>query len=209
MMQIRKHLFSTLLILLFLSACGGGGSDSGAENNGAEDNADAEGVIQNVIAISDSFGTGFDIATPWPPRLANLIAREVDNTSVSGEETTFGLSNIQALIEQNDPSHVFILLGTNDAIRGSVPNAIANLQAMVDIAQQNGVIAVVGTLAPITRSATEDQRAAEISAGIQNLSGARIAPVRASLGNGETIVDGVHPNDAGQQIIAEAFASQF
>ena len=201
MMHIKKRLFLIALGLLSFSACGGGSSNSGGEESVT--------ASSNVIAIGDSFGTGFGIATPWPPRLSDLIGRPVDNTSVSGEETSFGLANIQALIDQNNPSHVFILLGTNDAIRGSVPAAISNLQAMVDIAQQNGVIAVVGTLAPITRSSTENQRAAEISAGIRNLSGARIAPVRSALGDGDTIVDGVHPNNAGQQLIAEAFASQF
>jgi len=119
-----------------------------------------------------------------------------------------GLGLIEGLINSENPSHVVILLGTNDAIRGSVPDAISGLQAMVDIAAANNVIAIVGTLAPINLSAAQNVRAAEISAGIQGLTGARIADIRASLG-ADLIVDGVHPGDAGQQLIADVFSNQF
>lgn len=205
-MLIRK-LCSVALVCL-LCSCGGGGSSSGGQQ--APTTPDPTAPSQKVITIGDSIGNGFGIAAPWPDRLAGLIAREVENTSVSDEQTSFGLANIESLIAANNPTHVFILLGTNDAIRGSVNGAVENLQAMVDIAQRNNVIAVVGTLPPITRDAGENQRAEQISQGIRSLNGARIAPVRGMLGDGsQTIADGVHPNNEGQQLIAEAFATQF
>ena len=130
------------------------------------------------------------------------------NNSANSRETPAGLGLIECLINSENPSHVVILLGTNDAIRGSVPNAISNLQAMVNIANANEVIAIVGTLAPITQSASEDARAADISAGIQGLSGARIADIHANI-TPDLIVDGIHPGDAGQQIITDVIQAQF
>ena len=60
-MNYKKTL--TVIAILFLTACGGGSSDSGSgELAGA-------GAITRVVALSDSFGTGFGLATPWPPRL--------------------------------------------------------------------------------------------------------------------------------------------
>ncbi len=196
--------FKNLIIAsftLFLVACGGGSSNSGA---GGGDVA----AITRVVALGDSFGTGFGIATPWPTRLQNALGVTVVNNSVDGRETGEGLGLIESLISSENPSHIVILLGTNDALRGSVPEAVSNLQAMVNIANQNNVIAIVGTLAPITQSSALNARAAEISNGIQGLSGARIADIRARL-DASAIVDGIHPNDAGQQVIADVIQEQF
>jgi len=192
------------LLILFsvvLTACGGGSSDSGS---GA-----AEGeAITRVVAIGDSFGTGFGLATPWPSRLQSALGVTVVNNSVNGRETAEGLGLIQGLINSENPSHVVILLGTNDAIRGSVPDAINNLQEMVNIATTSNVIVIVGTLAPITQSASQNARAADISSGIQGLSGARIADIRASF-DADLIVDGVHPGDEGQQLITDIIQAEF
>jgi len=208
-MKIFYRCFFTFFVAFLLVACGGGGTDSGG-GPAPTPEPDSDGP-KKIVAIGDSIGNGFGIATPWPVRLAGIVNREVVNNSVSNEQTSFGVANIQALITQNSPSHVFILLGTNNAIRGSVSGAIADLQTMVDIARRNNVIVVVGTLPPITRSASENRRVDAINRGIRQLDGARLAPVRGMFGDGRNNLDGdgVHPNDQGQQAIAEAFATQF
>lgn len=196
-----------LISTCFLTACGGGSSDSGAAQQG-----DPAPVTQSVsvVAIGDSIGTGFGIATPWPVLLGRSLGVPVNNNSISGEQTNYGVRIIGDRLDAVQPTHVVILLGTNDAIRGSVSNAIANLQTMVDAARQRNVIAIVGTLPPITRSTAEDARAQQINQGIRGLSGATIVGVRAALGDGSGfIADGVHPNQTGQQVISDAFASAF
>jgi len=198
---IRSSL--TILTCLILFACGGGGSDSGGGQMPPEERT-------NIIAIGDSIGNGFNLATPWPVILSGRINRDIINTSVTNERTGFGVRNIERLIDENNPSHVFILLGTNDALRNeSIPNAINNLQTMVDFARARDVIPIVGTLPPLTVGRSEDRNAAEISRGIRRLNNAVVAEVRGALGNGATIVDGVHPNQEGQELIAEAFANVF
>lgn len=205
--MFKKLGFSILSFALVfsLSACGGGSSDSGGEAP-----APAPGGVTKVVAISDSLGTGFGIATPWPGRLATAINAEVINDSADGRQTGVGVGQITGLINRESPSHVVILLGTNDAIRGSVQGAINNLQQMVNIARDRDVIAIVATLPPITRSGTENSRADQISRGIRNLSGAEIADVRAAFGNDRSLIaDGVHPNNTGQQLIADRIARLF
>ena len=195
--------------VLFISACGGGSSESGGgENN---DDTDAVVVERSILVIGDSISTGFYIAAPWPGRLSGMLGIPVDNTnSVSGVETDFGLNIIEGLLISEQPSDVIIMLGTNDAIRGSVSGAIANLRAMVNIANTQGVTVTVVTLPPITRSSTENNRAAEISRAIRGLSNARVADVRAAFGDGDGLIaDGVHPNNAGQQLIATTIAGEF
>lgn len=196
-MNYKKQLI--ILFSIVLTACGGGSSESGSSESVG---------LTRIVAIGDSFGTGFGLATPWPTRLQSALGVPVVNNSVNGRETAEGLGLIQGLINAENPSHVVILLGTNDAIRGSVPEAVNNLQEMVNIATSNNVIVIVGTLAPITQSASQNARAADISSGIQALTGARIADIRTSFDAG-LIVDGVHPGDEGQQLITDIIQSEF
>ena len=202
--KIAKYKYTLLCLFaaMTLTACGGGGSSDGA---GVEEGPVGP-AFTGIVAIGDSIGNGFGIATPWPTLVGNSVPVPVSNTSVTGEETDFGVSVISGLIADNNPSHVLILLGTNDAIRGSVSNAISNLQTMVNIANSNNVIAVVGTIPPIPANSEFDARAAQISDGIRGLSGATIAEVRGALGDGMGLFpDGIHPTTPGQQIIADAY----
>lgn len=205
---LSSMIFKRLLIffsVVMVVACGGGDSDSG----GSED-TNPPATSNKVLAIGDSITTGYNIATPWPTRLQTILGKEVVNFSKSGEMTRYGLNNIERLLNEHQPSHVFILMGTNDAIRGSISEAQSNLQSMIDIAKSKNATVVVGTLPVITNNASQNSRTGELSRSIRGLSGARIAEVRAAIGDGNgTIADGIHPNNQGQQLIAEAFATQF
>ncbi|MBX2848842.1 MAG: hypothetical protein KTR16_11010 [Acidiferrobacterales bacterium] len=204
MIKMKSIFYSIplLIICLSISACGGGSTDSSGEPEVAEQ-------MTSVLVIGDSLSTGFGLATPWPNRLANILGVSVDNSfSEDGVETSFALGYIESALTTVMPSHVVILFGTNDAIRGSVNDAINNLQEMIRIANQQNVTVIIGTLPIITRSSSENARAAEISDAIRSFSGARIADIRPALGDG-FLVDGVHPNNAGQQIIADTIAAQF
>jgi lysophospholipase L1-like esterase len=167
----------------------------------------AAGGLTKVVAIGDSFGTGFGLATPWPTRLQNALGVPVVNNSRNGRLTSEGAGLIDGLLDSEAPSHVVIMLGTNDAIRGSVGEATSNLQSMVNSAVSRNMTVVVATLTPITNSSAANDRAAAISGGIQGLNGARIADVRTGF-NRSDIVDGVHPNDAGQAFITSVIQTQ-
>jgi len=203
MTRIQKFIqaFKLLLLSCLLYAC----SDSNDSEQLASGGKTAD-QPSSVMVIGDSMSTGFGITSPWPTRVAEHMDISIHNFSISGEETSYGLGIVAERLEQHQPNTLIILLGTNDAIRGSIPNALSNLQQMVDIAVAKNVEPIVATLPLIPRSAREDQRATEINSGIRKLDHATIIDLRPLL-NASHIADGVHPNNDGQQLIADAFVS--
>jgi hypothetical protein len=101
-----------------------------------------------------------------------------------------------------------VLLGTNNAAgaAGGVGGAINALRFAAGVASSAGTIPIIGTLPPISRSATENANAFAISGGILGIS-ARIARIDQAVSLSE-ISDGLHPNDSGQSKIASLFAAQ-
>ena len=202
MHQQRKFftIFIVALSVLSLTGCGNSGgssSGSGSGTSGAQ--------VSKLLVLGDSIGNGFGIATPFSVRIASDRGVQLINDSVSGRDTGGGLAVVAGLLAKHKPSHMAVLLGTNDARKGT-GGAVANLQAIVNAGNAAGVTVVVGTLPPITRSSSSNSNSASISNGIRGLNGAAIARVRNALGNGSsTIADGIHPNTMGQQIIADEF----
>ncbi len=166
---------------------------------------------QSILVVGDSMSTGFGLAVPWPTKLADILSIPVDNSnSINGVETSYGLKIFEQVLQSNKPSDVIIMLGTNDALRGSVNNAITNLQAMADIADSQDVAVTIVTLPLITSSESQNQKAAEISTAILSFTGINVADARAAFVNAEhLLVDGIHPNDAGQELIASTIADVF
>ena len=189
-----KNKIILLILGLVVAGCGGGGSSSGGS-----------GSVEKILVIGDSIGNGAGIATPYPDRIRSATGVTVVNNSVSGRLSSEGLAVAEGLLERHQPSHLVVLLGTNDA-REAVGGTLSNLQMIINLGNAAGAQVVIGTLPPITSSSSENARAASISGGIQGLGGASIAQVRAALGDGSTtIADGVHPNNRGQDIIADEF----
>lgn len=203
-------LILSLPIFLVLFSCGGGGSNSGGGGDQmsiAPPMEDPNRVI-SIVAIGDSIGNGAGYTNqPWPVIVADSLGVPLVNNSVNGRQTAEGLRLIRTLIENNNPSHVLILLGTNDSTKGgTVSGAISNLQEMATIARDLGVIPVIGTTVPNTRSTTFNQKSADIAAGVRMIDNAIIAETRgAMVGNSGLFADDVHPNASGQNVIARAF----
>lgn len=196
---------------MLLVSCGGGGSNSGG---GGDDQMSMvppmvdPNAVTMIVAIGDSIGNGAGYTNqPWPVIVAGALGVPLVNNSVNGRQTGQGLSLIRTLIENNNPSHVLILLGTNDSTKGgTVSGAISNLQEMANIARDLGVIPVIGTTVPNTRSTTFNQKSADIAAGVRMINNAIVAETRgAMVGASGLFADDVHPNAAGQDVIATAF----
>ncbi len=194
------------IILIFLAGYAIFALTNCKNSGGNSDTGGGGSTLTKILVISDSIGTGFGRATPFPNRIANVVDVTVINDSLNGRQTNGGVAVVGGQLKLHQPSHLLVLLGTNDAAKGIVGGAISNLQAMVNAANAAGVIAIVGTLPPYTSSAQNNNFTAQISNGIRGLRGAAIAEIRNAMGNGSsTIVDGIHPNDKGQQIIADEF----
>ncbi len=198
----KVSLLWLVLLSLFLAACGGGGSSS----TGGSGSGVASNELTKIVALGDSIGAR---GLNWPTVVGQMSGVSVSNYSRDGLKTSDFVGRVEGILAKENPSHLMILLGTNDALSGSVSGAISNLQVMVNIANSRGVTAIVGTIPPIFRSESEDARAAAISSGVRSLNGARIARVRESLGGHSSYFpDGVHPNSEGSRIIGSAFNDQ-
>jgi len=198
-MNIKKEKLIIILFWFFVSSLTG--------CNQSEDHKVSVKIkLAKVLVISDSIGTGYGKATPFPDRIANAITIDLISDSVNGRQTRDGVKIVIEQLSLHKPSHLIVLLGTNDAKNGIVETAIENLQEIVDVANSAGVVAIVGTLPPNLRSVEYNEFASRISNGIRDLNGAEIAEIQNTFGDGSTtIVDGIHPNDIGQQIIADTF----
>jgi acyl-CoA thioesterase-1 len=204
------RLVFAIALLLAIASCGGGDSNSGgpSEQAGMPQVTPDQPVIRSFVAIGDSIGNGAGyVSVPWPELVQGAFGVSLVNDSINGRQTGQGLNLIRDLLTRHDPSHVLILLGTNDATKGgSVSGAIANLQEMANIAESLGVIAVIGTTITTTRSAEFDRKTADIAAGIRGINNALIAESRVAFGNGnDLLADDVHPNAQGQRVIADEF----
>lgn len=189
--MIRKLLI--LCALLALTACSSGGSSSGS----------GSAAPTKIVALGDSLGAR---SPNWPSIVSQNSGIPVSNYSRDSRTTSNFVNQIGSILDSEQPSHVLILLGTNDARGGNVGGAIANLQAMANEAKARGIIAVIGTIPPNLQSNSANANAAAISAGIRGLSDANIAEVRDALGSGIGLFpDGLHPNAEGSNLIADAF----
>lgn len=199
-----------IAVLLAIASCGGGDSDSGGGSEQAvmPQATPDQPAIRSFVAIGDSIGNGAGfVSVPWPELVQGAFGVSLVNDSINGRQTGQGLNLIRDLLTRHEPSHVLILLGTNDATKGgSVSGAIANLQEMANIAESLGVIAVIGTTITTTRSAEFDRKTANIAAGIRSIHNALIAESRVAFGDGNNLLaDDVHPNAQGQRVIADEF----
>ena len=192
-------LFVCIFALLSLISCSDGsyrGQASGKE-------------VSGILVVSDSMGTGYQIATPYPDRISLLTGIKVINNSIDGRQTGEVVGLLEGLLDEHKPSHLVLLMGTNDARKNQQTEAVANLGKMSELALHRQIEVVIGTIPVYMPSQQIDQRARLISESIKTLQGIRVADIRTALGDGtDTLGDGIHPNDAGQQLMAELFIKQ-
>ena len=197
----RRVLRVSLLLIasIVLTACGGGDSSSDSSRP------------FKVAAIGDSFGNGFGGTGGWPGRLSASLGVPVANNSQNGRTVRGGLGVVSALIASEQPSHLVIMLGANDANSGEDLNlSVASMSEIVAIARSMDVVPIVATPIP-NISIFANDRAAFLANSYRGIGGAVIADVRPSFeGRPELLLsDGLHPTAEGQQIIAEIIRGQF
>ncbi len=107
-----------------------------------------------VLGDSLTAGYGLEIGSAFPAILERAledrgIPCQVIDAGVSGDTTAGGASRV-AWVLGDDPTHLLVELGGNDALRALPPEQMrANLQTIIEAAQNEGVpVMLAGMLPP-------------------------------------------------------------
>ena len=225
----RSSIGFGLVCLFTLTACGGGGgggtTSSTASTSGTPSDFDfGSNSPLRATAFGDSITRGVlgnDVITSnnYPNVLQSMLRGldsgwRVVNRGVGGERTFEGLRRLPGVLSADRPGYVLIMEGTNDADEGDDPAAtVANLESMVNLAQQNRSIPIIGTIPPNFRNDPGAQARINTANGmIRALAQSRriaLAEIfngmndRSLFGSPERgIEDPLHPNERGYSVMA-------
>jgi acyl-CoA thioesterase I len=174
-------------------------------------------TMKRILVLGDSLSAGFGLkpSQAWPAivteklRAAGLNNFEVTNASQTGGTTTGGLERLPAHLKRK--IDVFILeLGINDAFRGlPIAEIRSNLQAIIDLMKaRNPDVHVIIAGMQLPNYSADDYVFAfgQIYADVAAKNKATLIPyLLDGLGGDPSLnqPDHVHPNAAGQKILAE------
>ena len=197
---------------LFWAGCDDGGGGGGLNNKdpGAND-------LNTVVAFGDSITLGNHCnCASYPSRLNGMIGKRVVNAGESGSRATESVGHTRSLINAHHPAFMLILYGINDVIHGADPARIVNaLSQMVAICRENQVVPVLATYPmPVTDHEPFAGPTLVLNAEIRSLAralGVRYVDLEREFEANPEFYhpDGLHPNDAGTQLMALAFADLF
>jgi acyl-CoA thioesterase-1 len=198
-----------LTTLLGVVGCDKGGGGGGGDLGDIGDNN-----ANIYIALGDSSTDGnAGGGDPYPPRLAALTGKSVENRAEQNESTGTAAGRVGGILASSKPAACCFMLGAIDLIRNyGKDNAINNLRSIIQQCKANNTVPVIATLTPMTGS--HSLWAGEVKAlnnSIRSLAsseGIRLVDLESKFGSGEGLImeDGLHPNAEGSQVIAEAFA---
>ena len=172
--------------------------------------------IKRALVLGDSLSEGFGLkhSEAYPMLLTKKLRAaglnfEVTNASQTGGTTAGGLERLPAHLKRR--VDIFILeLGINDAFRGVAVDEIRNnLQQIIDkVKARNPEVRVVIAGMQVPNYAVDDYVSAfgKMFADLAGKNGAALVPYLLDGVAGDpslNLPDGIHPNAAGQKILAE------
>ena len=217
--RLSRHHASYLLALAMsglLAGCGGG--DEGLSNSDPGNND-----LNVVVAFGDSITQGSECScTPYPSRLAGLIEKTVCNAGIGGSRATENIGRTQSVINKYHPAFMIILYGVNDVIHGlDTSDIVSALNQMVATCKANNVVPVLMTYPiPISGHSLFAGGTLALNANIRSIAemeSIECVDLEAEFMNEEGTItdstlyepDGLHPNDAGTEVMAVAVADLF
>jgi acyl-CoA thioesterase I len=205
----------TCLFAMALAGCGGSGSSSDSAIDAEVPNENA-GDSKRIVFLGDSITEGYSLPQneAYPALIgARLTAEGYNyisiNAGVSGNTSADALARVGDYLSQ--PVSVFLIaLGINDSRHAvPVPTLKTNLERIIDAVRGKnpGVKIIIAEMPPI--NAASPDYAASFSAVFDEVSSSKQIAVLPDLLTGIIgdknllLADGLHPNNAGQQQIAE------
>ena len=198
---LLAHLVAALSILCANSAWGAALASSG---------------MKTILVLGDSLSDGFQLkrSEAYPALIANKLRAvglnfQVTNASATGGTTEGGLERLPPHLERK--IDIFILeLGINDAFRGLPVDQIQNnLQQIIDkVKARNPNVRVVIAGMQLPNRADDDYVSAfgKMFGDLAAKNGAALVSYLLDGVAGDpslSLPDGIHPNAAGQKILAE------
>ncbi len=138
-----------------------------------------------ILVLGDSLSAEYGLkrGSGWVALLeqkltAEKMAARVINASISGDTTSGGRSRLGALLAEQQPTHVIIELGANDALRG-LPLDLTqdNLNQMTQTAQKAGAkVLLIGMQMPPNYGKDYGARFAALYAAVAKSNKAALVP---------------------------------
>ena len=160
-------------------------------------------------------GYGISQGKDWPSHLRNHFP--VINAGISGDTTAGMLSRFHPMVINENPSHVIIMGGTNDcSFNLPVDTIISNIMAMTKMARHHGIVSIIGlpTKCFVDMDVDFNDLFISYQAFAERLESYRMKLKKMSelkdlmvidfsygLTKAHYLDDGVHPNEAGHQLM--------
>jgi acyl-CoA thioesterase-1 len=174
--------------------------------------------VITIVALGDSLTAGYGLSRQqaWPALITEKMRAagyefEIVNAGSSGDTTAGGLRRLPAILRAHKKIDIFVLeLGINDAFRGVPIGQIReNLQAIVAqvrVRDPKAAIVIAGMQLPDYSSDDYIGAFGGIFAALAEKNGATLIPYFLEGVGGNPSLnqwDRVHPNAAGQRVLAE------
>jgi lysophospholipase L1-like esterase len=166
------------------------------------------------VAMGGSITKGYPLSNYddcYVVKLSKKWGKTAVNKGATGATSSDGKSIIESILSQYNPRYLTLYYGTNDIGYYNNDLIVNNLRFIITKAKGNGTIPVVATLGPfLGQSAWRQPIAAELNKKIRQMAvemGIACADLEAALNGNSAYMnaDGMHPNSAGHQVIADAF----
>ena len=203
---------AAIVTIGLLAGCDGGGGGGGGGGGDLGDIGDNNPDL--YVALGDSTTDGNNGGgDPYPPRLAAITGKTVNNLAQQNQSSGGAAGQVGGVLVNQKPAAVLFQLGAVDLINGrGIDGIIGNLRSIIQQCKANKSVPVIATLQPmIGRHSAWASSTRELNRRIRNLAseeGARLADIEAAFGDGSGLIlpDGLHPNEEGNQVMAETFA---
>ena len=170
---------------------------------------------KKLLILGDSISAGYGLkkSENWVQILEDSLNSsglqlKIVNSSISGDTTIGGLSRIENDLATHEPNYVLVELGGNDALRGyPIDNIKNNLSKIIDAtfqAEANPIIMQIRIPPNYGKNyvAAFESIYSEIAAE-KNIPKMTFLLEKVALDKSLMQLDGIHPNQKAQQIIAE------
>lgn len=170
-----------------------------------------------LTVLGDSLAAGYGVAESeaFPVQLERELAEQgvactVLNAGVSGDTSAGGLARLDWVLS-DQPTHLLVELGGNDALRGlPVDHLRDNINQIVSTAQERGVeVILAGMLAPPNLGRSYGEAFKQVFVDAATAHDVPLYPFfldGAVLEDGMMQPDGIHPNARGVEVIVERIA---